>query len=54
MEALALYSVAMLGFGLAVMCCWMLVVLIVLTVMRFNAWASRVERNIAYSRGRIR
>ena len=52
MEALALISIGVLAFGLAAFCCWMLIVLTILGLMRFNAWASRVERNIRLSRGR--
>ncbi len=52
METFILISVGILTTALVSVCLWALIVLTVLTVMRFNAWASRVERSIRLSRGR--
>ncbi len=52
METFILISVGVLTTALVSVCLWALIVLTVLSVMRFNAWAAGVERSIKLSRGR--
>ena len=52
MEAIIIISVGVLTTALVSLCLWALIVVTVLTVMRFNAWAAGVERQIKLSRGR--
>ena len=52
MESFILVSFGILLTATISLCLWVLVVCAVLMLMRFNAWAHGVERNIRLSRGR--
>ena len=47
------YIAASIGAGLAAVLLWILVSLVILGIMRFNAWTARVSRNIARNARRI-
>ena len=40
------YILALLGFGLGVAAIWVFTIVVVLGIMKFNAWAARCERHI--------
>ncbi len=47
------YIAATIGLGLAAVALWIFCVLVVLGLMRFQAWSNRVQRNITRNARRI-